>query len=705
MEIFLIIFNLNALFFDKGIKFDGEVDSIWKVSDSIMVDKMFYPFYDSTSTYKTTVKSIYDENNLYFLIRINYKEEKPRKELSGKKDKISIYIDPLLSKVNAYYFAIYLDGKRQDGILTQDGRNFDDSWDSVWENVSKIIKNEKGEYIYISEIKIPFKTINFSKDKNEWGFQVKTEFYKTKEVNYYILPDQKEDLRVSKFGLLKNINPPLKGYGIEFYPVCLFKNDYYHRRDENLKGEFHPWIGSDILYRKENHTLNLAVLPDFAEIESDPFTMSFSKYEIYYPERRPFFIEGKNIFEPSGSGHWGFYSPAKIFYSRRIGRKMLDGTGEVPILSGLKYTFKSNIYETGILSVLTGRKNGDFDTSYQTLWNVLRLKRYFLVNSESGFLITYMKNLEKNEYYLGGDIDGAIRWQRNQLAYQAISTLKGKGRIGFLLSSGGNIFIKENYVLILSGKYVNNYIDISEMGYQNFYPGDRSFLFGPVYLKFNKRGIISNYSLSAVYFYLKEGIERGNSNLFFIENNIGLRNPNTWIYLSIGTGKAFEKDTEFIYKSLRFNINFNFTQITFYFGTNYNYDWNYIRNYLAYTLTPYFGFELPATGRFNFSIETNGWTEFDERNSYIQTLTSNKIYLTYNFTPFMNLTFYLNPALLFEKEKTKLTYLRTSIYYTYEVKPKSKIFLVYNHSFNYENQKFSNLERIGGVKVKWIFLF
>ncbi len=707
--LFLLINAQNYLevkFYEPGIVFDGDIDSVWKECDSIIVDKQFYPYYDSMATYKAVVKALQDRENIYFLVKINYKNEKPRTALSGSNDEIVIYIDPLLSRVNTYFFEITPDGSRWDGIITEDGRNWDSSWDGVWENRIKILKNKKGEYIFASEIKIPFKTISFSKDKTEWGFQVRTEFYKTKETNFFILPEQNEGLRVSKFGLLKNVKPQVKGYGLEIYPVSLIKNDYYFRRDENLKGKTVPWIGLDIFYRKENHTLNATILPDFAEIESDPFTMSFSKYEIYYSERRPFFLEGKSIFEPAGFGEgMGFYLPIKVFYSRRIGRRMFDGTGEVPILSGVKYTYKSDRYETGILSVLTGRKNGDWDTSYQTLWNVIRLKRYYLLNSETGFLITYKKNLEKNEYYMGGDIDGAFRWKKNQVVYQIVSSVKDKEKTGFLFKSGTQIFLTENIMFISNMGYVNDYLDISEMGFQRFYPGDKKIMGALSYLNFPKKGRISSYFIWGGIGYDKEGYERepsvgGNAGI-----SINLRNPNMWGNMNIGYSRAFEMDTSFFSKWFSFNFGFSLTQFSLWSGFYASYDWNYNRNFLAWTSSIWGGVNFPIGSRFHLSMNVNGWMEFDTTGEYLATTLSKNAWLTYNITPFMWITLYLNPVSVIESNRTYITYIRTSFYYTWEVKPKSKIYIVYNHSFNRNGDTYNTRERISAIKVRWIFLF
>lgn len=708
--IFFILINtkdyLEVKFYENGISFDGEVDSIWGECDSILVEKQFYPYYDSLSTYKTVIKAIQDKENIYFLVKINYGNEKPRTELSGSNDEVTIYIDPHLSRVNAYYFEISLDGSRNDGIVTQDGRNMDYTWDGVWENKAKIFKNSKGEYLFVSEIRIPFKTISFSRDKDRWGFQVKTYFYKTKENNYFILPEQSEKLRVSKFGFLKKVKPFIKGYGIEFFPVVLYKNEYYSVIDESIRGRFNPWIGLDVFYRKEKHTLNITFFPDFAEIESDPFKISFGKYEIYYSERRPFFVEGRNIFSLSGFGHgFSFYHPVEVFYSRRIGRKMRDGTGEVPIITGIKYTYTSNKQEIGFLNVITGRKEGIGDTAYTTLWNVLRFKRYYFLNSETGIFLNYKKNLEKDYYYFCADIDGALRWERNQIAYQIVSSVRDRERTGFLYNIGGNVYLTEKVMFLLNGEYANDFIDISDMGYQSFYPGDRSFSLGLSYSDYPKKGRISSYSLWTGGGYFKEGYEEKESVIGSAGIWTSLRNPYIRISLNTAYGKGFEMDTEFIYKSFNFNFSIHLTQFSLWSGAYAYYDWNYLRNFLAWVSGLWGGMFFPLGNRFSFSLNFNTWMEWDTLNTYISTIWSNSIYFTFVITPFMDITLYLNPVSIIEREKIYFPYFRTAVYYEWEVKPKSKIHIVYNHLFNRKEEIYTTSERISAFKIRWVFLF
>ncbi|MDW8114701.1 MAG: DUF5916 domain-containing protein, partial [candidate division WOR-3 bacterium] len=417
----------------KEVFIDGIEEEVWQIADSIIIEKQFYPYYDSLASYKTIVKVLQDKNNLYFLIKTDFQKDKPNISLTEDLDCYYIYLDPVLSKLNAYQFYVDAVNKRGTALLLDDGRRTE-IWEGIFDSKTRIYKDINNNYILICELKIPFKNFRYRKDINEWGFQVKVYYEKKKESCYFILPNQEEDLRVSKFGILKNVLPHSEGIGMEIYPVGILKNEFYAGRDEKKLGRLLPWGGFDVAYKKEDKQLNLTFLPDFAEIEADPFTMTLRKYEIYYSERRHFFIEGKDYFEPAAMGI-GFYSPIKVFYSRRIGRKMRDYSGEVPILSGLKFTGKIKGYEIGFLNSFTDKKFGPFDTSFYTTWNVFRIKRYLFTNSEIGFLTTYKYDIEKKESFLNFDTDGALRFGKNQFLWQFVGNKNKKENFGYTFQS------------------------------------------------------------------------------------------------------------------------------------------------------------------------------------------------------------------------------------------------------------------------------
>ncbi|RLG10242.1 hypothetical protein DRN73_08300 [Candidatus Pacearchaeota archaeon] len=695
---------------DGVIKIDARVEEEWFKADSIMVIKQWYPYYDSISSFITKVKVLQDRKNLYFLIITDFGNYRPSTNLVGKTESYEIYIDPLLSKVSAYGFEIYANGGRNDFMVLNDGKTYDHSWDAVWDDKVMVFKDSAGNWYLIAEVKIPFKNFRFSKNQDVWGFQVLASFYKNYEKCLWILSEKDRPIKVSKFGFLKGVKPLSEGKGVEVYPVGLFKNAYFSVLDTSKLGKFYPWAGLDFAYKKGGSKINLTLFPDFAEIESDPFSMSFSRYEIYYSEKRPFFLEAKDIFNIYSSSS-GLSAKVNVFYSRRIGRKMRDGSGEVPIIFGGKYTGKYEKYEVGLLSALTDNKFGKYDTAWRTSWNVARLKRYFLKNSEMGFILTYKQNLEnKNDWVYTADADGVLRFGESYLLYQFVVNKKyDSDKMGFFGQISDVFFIYRNNIFVFSSFYgANDYFDVSDMGYARVYAGDKSMLLGTGFQIFPKRGLFSFLYNSIGFSHWKESPDKYSSRYVFSEGGINLRKPvEFYFHYNVGFGKSCEGEKTFYTKGVSQSFNINYKKFSTWFGYYYSYDWNYSRGYPADQMSFWGGFYLPLFGRISLNPYSSGWVEWDTLGNHLQTVWSVTPYLSYSFTPFMDISFAPNLVFGYYEDKIDLLQLRFAVYYAWEIKPRSKFYVVVNQLFykNSENNNLETRERIYAVKIRWLFFF
>ncbi|MEO0111230.1 MAG: DUF5916 domain-containing protein [candidate division WOR-3 bacterium] len=705
--ILLFLFLLNKDFLEVNkvdkIFIDGIEEEVWQIADSIIIEKQFYPYYDSLASYKTIVKVLQDKDNLYFLIKTDFQKDRPNTSLSGDLDCYHIYLDPVLSKLNAYCFSVNAVNERSTGFLLDDGRRTD-IWEGVYDSKTKIYKDANNNYLLICEIKIPFKNFRYRKDINKWGFQIKVYYQKKRETCYFLLPEQEEGLRVSKFGTLRNVLPYSQGIGMEIYPVGVLKNEYYVGRDKKRLGKILPWVGLDIAYKKEDKQINLTFLPDFAEIESDPFTMTLGKYEIYYSERRHFFIEGKNYFEPATMGV-GFYSPIKVFYSRRIGRKMRDYSGEVPILSGLKFTGRFEKYEIGFLNSLTGEKFGEWDTSFYNTWNVFRIKRYFFTNSEIGLLATHKYDIERKESFFNFDNDGALRFGKNQFLWQIVGNKNKNEKFGYAIQNGGVYYLTKNITTFYSLQYVSNNFDISSMGYANFASGDRDINLGIAYTNFPQSGIVSFYSLTPFLWQNKEINEVDWSRILGIEFNFQLRKPEIFYNSHFYYGKGIEDTIKYSYIGVNPALSFSFGQVSFWFGSWFGKNYNYLRRFVAWQAQNWAGLHLPILERVSLNFYCSNWIEFDTLNRHLSTTLSPIFSLGYKFTPYMGITFYSNPPLSYQNSQFTLFQLRTALYYYWEIKPKSKVYFVINEFLIKNNNKWQENERILAIKIKYFYWF
>ena len=427
------VFHLKII--QENIIIDGKIDSIWSVADSINDFIQFEPYYNQNPSVETVVKALANESNLYFLF-ICYEDDITNiRANNGMQDGftgdiVSVMLDTFGDKQNAYKFAVNASGVISDSRLLDDARNRDYTWDGIWYAESKIY-----QWGFVVEIRIPFKSIKFDKNLNEWGI----DFDRWRSINredlYWCRYEQNEGQRISKFGRLIFINkiPFQSGLNLEIYPVGITKFVY---QNDKYKGE--PSAGLDVTFNpSEQLTLLFTAYPDFAQIEADPYNFNIGRYETYFRERRPFFTQGNEIFMPSGrENNSGFYRPLELFYSRRIGKILPDGK-QVPLIFGVKLFGKINDYDYGAFISSTGKSyyklNNFNEEESQALFGVVRLKRKILENSTIGVLFA-SKNY-KNGSNSVIDVDGAFRESDWQLSYQIAASFKDS-KTDFAFSSG-----------------------------------------------------------------------------------------------------------------------------------------------------------------------------------------------------------------------------------------------------------------------------
>ena len=296
----------------------------------------------------------------------------------------------------------------------------------------------------------------------------------------------------------------------------------------------------------------LTANPDFAQIEADPFSFNISRYESYFSERRPFFTEGNEIFMASGKQtSTGFYSPLELFYSRRIGKKLPDGS-EVPLYAGTKAFGRINDWEYGGFLAMTGAKNymdddGNHLTEEQALFGSVRLKKQLFGNSQAGIL--FVGKQTKDSTYGVIDIDGAFRESDWQVAYQIARSIKNS-QGDFAFSSGFTSFT-EKWMTFIRGRYIGDKFDISEVGYVPWTgTGEFTGITGPVW-NF-ETGYIRQILLYAGPSFYYEKVDNYTDQGAIAGFNMQLRD--NWGY-EIDVSAARAKDEGLVYTG--YNINFS----------------------------------------------------------------------------------------------------------------------------------------------------
>lgn len=417
---------------------DGHVnEEVWKTA---AVFKDFYqtgPGYNTAPSRPTEVYMTYDEHNLYVAFKCWDEKDKIRATTANRdnvygEDNVRMWIDTYDDQRRAYVLGFNPYGIQQDGIFTE-GQGADFSVDIVME--SKGVIEDWGWSV---EVKIPFKSIRYTAGKGKrWGFNVARNIDRFNDEFDQWMPDDRD---VSGFlvksGRITGLDEIKYERTLQIVPsVTLSETGERVQANEFADGRFvnhqiKKDIGVNLKYTiSPNVTLDAAINPDFAEIEADaPVVSANQRFPIYFEEKRPFFLEGKEIFD----------SPLQVFYSRNIVDPdvALKLTGKVDKTSfGLlvasdnapgNYSERDRVLndqckERLRLGLSTRPCPLDEFLDKNAMFGILRLKRDFGANNNIGFFGT-ARVFPQNRNFLGG-FDGTFKFNSaTVMRFQAVAT-------------------------------------------------------------------------------------------------------------------------------------------------------------------------------------------------------------------------------------------------------------------------------------------
>lgn len=321
--------RVHALHISEPIELDGLLsESAWQ-GPGFSDFKQRDPNQGEPTTERTEVWVAYDDAALYVAARLYDSSPDSIMRILGRRDaflttdEFMFFVDPYYDRRSGYYFALSAGGTMTDGTMYNDDWD-DNSWDGVWEGKANV--DEKG---WTVEMRIPFSQLRFhGKDEYIWGVNFKRTIGRKNELDYLVYTPRNESGFVSRFGDLTGIAGIGTARQIEVLPYANTRAEYTQHPpgDPFNKGSrYFPGLGADMkIGLTSNLTLDATVNPDFGQVEVDPAVVNLSDVETFFNEKRPFFIEGANVFEFGYGGSnnfWGFnWSNPTIFYSRRIGR-------------------------------------------------------------------------------------------------------------------------------------------------------------------------------------------------------------------------------------------------------------------------------------------------------------------------------------------------------------------------------------------------
>lgn len=379
---------------ENGLKIDGLLnDSLWQLAKPISDFLQQEPIAGNPASFKTEVRILYNENSLFIGVmcydpephKLIARELKKDGNLRGD-DNFQIIFDTFNDKKTAYWFGTNPNGMRDDALLSgTDFRGFNEEWDGIWDVKTAIV--DSGWSI---EFEFPFSTFKFHNLETQiWGINFARQIRRLNEQVLWSGVGLNQGLfKLAYAGKLTGIENIKRGNPIYLKP---FISAGFQKTIELNKKILKS--GLDIKYGiAQNLSLDLTFNTDFAQVESDRARINLTRFPLFFPERRDFFLENANIFE------FSFEQRNTIFYSRRIG---LSAGEEIPINAGARIVGRINEFELGLLNVQTAAKGNEPTTNY----GVLRVKYDLLEQSYVGFILTNkISRLGFNRVY-GGDFN------------------------------------------------------------------------------------------------------------------------------------------------------------------------------------------------------------------------------------------------------------------------------------------------------------
>ncbi|HVG42329.1 MAG TPA: DUF5916 domain-containing protein, partial [Chitinophagaceae bacterium] len=370
---------------------------------------------------QTNFKILYDDKFIYVAYRCHdFSADSIVKRL-GRRDEfpgdwVEINIDSYHDKRTAFSFTLSVSGVRSDEFVSNDGNNWDPSWNPIW--FAKTHIDDKG---WTAEVKIPFSQLRYGNEPQKvWGMQVTRRLFRKEERSTWQYIPQNSGVWVSRFGELHGLNGIPFHRQVEIAPYITAQTDKYKKEDGNpfAKGSESKINGGlDGKVAVTNDLiLDFTINPDFGQVEADPSQVRIDGFQNFFEERRPFFIESRNIFDYqlTGSEAGGDYDSDLLFYSRRIGSSPHGfpnvNNGEyvkypqnTSIIGAAKFSGKTKKgLSIGVLESITQREMATIDKNGQ--------RRKELVEPLTNYFVGRLqKDIKSGNTIIGGIVTGVNR--------------------------------------------------------------------------------------------------------------------------------------------------------------------------------------------------------------------------------------------------------------------------------------------------------
>jgi hypothetical protein len=404
--------TIRAIKLEQPLDFDGRLDdAIYERYPGFGGMLQAAPRYNEPSTERTEIWVSFDTENIYVSARLHdsappdqWIANELRRDTNQMRnnDHFGVGFDTFYDRRSGFmFYANPLGGFADYSVIDEGAPNTD--WNPVWD-----VRTGRFEGGWTVEMKFPFKSLRYTSGPGQvWGIQFRRSLRHKNEWTYWTpvprnMAGPQALNRVSSYGTVVGLDLPPAGRNLEIKPYALGKMTTDRIANPPTKNDNDGDIGGDLKYGvTANLTADLTVNTDFAQVEIDEQQVNLTRFNLFLPEKREFFLEGRGLFDfgrggsSSGGGAGGFGGSSDVpymFYSRRIG---LNRGRVVPIDVGGRLTGKVGAWGVGILNIQTGDES--VSASPSTNFTVARIKRDILRRSTIGAMFTNRNQLTSNQ--------------------------------------------------------------------------------------------------------------------------------------------------------------------------------------------------------------------------------------------------------------------------------------------------------------------
>ena len=396
----------------EPVQLDGRPDeAAWDAARPVTTFTQRDPDEGRPASEASEARVLYDDEALYVAVRFHDRDRVRtrlgRRDMGlGDSDWVGVVIDSYHDHQTAFAFWVNPSGVRRDATRTDGGDDL--SWDAVW--VAEAARPDSGGWT--AELRIPFSQLRFNPDESTWGLQIERTLARRGETAVLSFTPRAERAGIARFGHLEGLTGVRTGRRLEVLPYTVARTERIERGSNPFREDVENGVsmGLDLKYRVTSDlTLDATVNPDFGQVELDPATVNLTQFEVVFAEKRPFFVEGSEIFQfgpgqlPTGGG---------LFYTRRIGGRASalepgvdeqDVPTETGILAAAKLSGKTaSGWSVGVLNAVTSHEEARFlDESVRRDLQVEPLTNFFVGRVK--------KDLRGGQSYVGGIVTAVNR--------------------------------------------------------------------------------------------------------------------------------------------------------------------------------------------------------------------------------------------------------------------------------------------------------